>query len=317
MSEAYESFEEILEALCQRGCKTNQEHLAKAMNNLDIHGLLGDQDIDDLTNYLGSEESKGNRHEIKANKVLSESIWRGAVSRARSKLQIPPEGITEEQARRLHLKWLHTWSDLAGFISQGVPPSKEATNEFCFWQLLIKQTIGLCYPVRVDPAPLVNLRVEDRKDNRIDTLMGLGRLLHPDLKINFNNHPIEMEAMPTDRLMGHVLWNLPLNTKDLQCGPRVTVNWHCPAETDGAFQETRFLSAELSATELREQQQFLTWIQHDVKHTTLINVPRDGTWEERWRQWNLRFPDWAFPTAAAMRKNVEYWEKSLRAKGIR
>jgi len=198
-----------------------------------------------------------------------------------------------------------------------VPPSKEATNEFCFWQLLIKQTIGLCYLVRIDPAPLVNLRVEDRKDNRIDTLMGLGRLLYPDLKINFNNHPIEMEAMPTDRLMGHVLWNLPLNTKDLQCGPRVTVNWHCPAETDGAFQETRFLSAELSATEVRDQQQFLTWIQNDVRRTKLINLPRDGTWEKRWRQWNLRFPDWAFPTAAAMRKNAEYWEKSLRAKGIR
>ena len=317
MSEAYENFEEILGALGQRGCETNREHLAKAMNNLDIHGLLSDQDIDDLRSHLGSEESIGNRHEIKANKVLSQSIWRGAVSRARSKLQIPAEGITEEQARKLHLKWLHSWSDLASCKSHGVPRFGEATNEFCFWQLLIKQTIGLCYLVRVDPVPLVNLRVEDRTGNRIDTLMGLGRLLHPDLKININNLPIETEAMPTDRLMGHVLWNLPLNAKDLQCGPRVTVNWHCPAETEGAFQETRFLSSELSATEVREQQQFLTWIQHDFRHTKLIDLPRDGTWQECCMEWNRRFPDWAFPTAEAMRKNVDYWEKSLRPKSIR
>ena len=317
MPEAYESFEEILGALGQRGCKTNRAHLAKAMDTLDIHGLLSDQDIDDLRNHLGSEESISNRHEIKANKVLSASIWRDAVSIARSKIQIPAKGITEEQARKLHLQWLHTWSDLARCKSRWVPPYEAATNEFFFWQLLIRQATGLCYLVRVDPAPLLKLQVEERKDNRIDNLMGLGRLLHPDLKLNIDNHPIETEAIPMDRLMGHVLWNLPLNAKDLQCGPRVTVNWHCPAETEGAFQETRFLSAELSATEVREQQQFLTWIQHDVRHTKLINLPRDGTWEERWRQWNRRFPDWAFPTAEAMRKNVDYWDKSLRAKGIR
>ena len=317
MSEAYESFEEILGALGQRGCKTNREHLAKAMDTLDIHGLLSDQDIDELRNYLGSEESIGNRHEIKANKVLSESIWRGAVSRARSKLQLPPGGITEEQARRLHLKWLHTWSDLASCKSHGVPPSEEATNEFCFWQLLIRQTTGLCYLVRVDPAPLVSLRVEDRKHNRIDQLLGLGRLLHPDFKLKIDGQPIDINATPTDRLMGHVLWDLPLTAKDLQCGPRVTVNWHCPTETEGSYQETRFLSAELNATELREQQQFLTWIQHDFKHTKLVDFPRNCTWEECCREWNRRFPDWAFPTAEAMRKNVDYWEKSLRPKSIR
>ena len=111
MPEAYESFEEILGALGQRGCKTNRAHLAKAMDTLDIHGLLSDQDIDDLRNHLGSEESISNRHEIKANKVLSASIWRDAVSIARSKIQIPAKGITEEQARKLHLQWLHTWSD--------------------------------------------------------------------------------------------------------------------------------------------------------------------------------------------------------------
>lgn len=129
MSEAYESFEEILGALGKRGCKTNREHLAKTMDNLDIHGLLSDQDIDELRNYLGSEESFGNRHETIADKVLSGSIWRGAVSTARSKLQIPAEGITEEQARNLHLKWLHTWSDLAIRKSHGVPPSEEAFND--------------------------------------------------------------------------------------------------------------------------------------------------------------------------------------------
>ena len=213
MSEAYESVEEILGALGQRGCKTHREHLAKAMDTLDIHGLLSDQDIDELRDYLGSEESIGNRHEIKANKVLSESVWRSAVSRARSKLQVPPGGITEEQARRLHLKWLHTWADLASCKSHGIPPSEAATNECCFWQLLVRQTPGLCYPLSVDPAPLLKLQVEERKDNSIDNRMGLGRLLHPDLKLNIDNHPIETEAMPTDRLMGHVLWHLPLNAK--------------------------------------------------------------------------------------------------------
>ena len=108
MSEAYESFEEILGALGKRGCKINREHLAKAMDNLDIHGLLGAQEIDELRSYLGPEESIANRHEIKAAKVLSELVWRGAVLKARSKLQIPAEGITEEQARNFHLKWLHT-----------------------------------------------------------------------------------------------------------------------------------------------------------------------------------------------------------------
>ena len=317
MSEAYESYEEILRALGQRGCETNREHLAKAMNNLNIRGLLSDQDIDDLRNYLGSEESIGNRHEIKANKVLSQSIWRDAVSIARSKIQIPAKGITEEQARKLHLKWLHTWLDLASCKSHGVPPSGETTNEFCFWQLLIRQTTGLCYLVRVDPAPLVSLRVEDRKHNRIDQLLGLGRLLHPDFKLKIDGQPIDINATPTDRLMGHVLWDLPLTAKDLECGPRVTVNWHCPTKTEGSYQETRFLSAELNATELREQQQFLTWIQHNLKHTKLVDFPRNGTWEECWREWNRRFPDWAFPTAEAMRKNVDYWEKSLRPKSIR
>ena len=143
MSEAYEGFEEILGALGQRGCKTNRAHLAKAMDTLDIHGLLSDRDIDDLRNHLGSEESISNRHEIKANKVLSQSIWHGAVSRARSKLQIPAEGITEEQARKLHVQWLHTWSDLARCKSRGVPPSEAATNEFFFWQRLIRETTGL------------------------------------------------------------------------------------------------------------------------------------------------------------------------------
>ena len=45
MSEAYESFEEILGALGQRGGETNREHLAKAMNNLDIRGLLSDRTL--------------------------------------------------------------------------------------------------------------------------------------------------------------------------------------------------------------------------------------------------------------------------------
>ena len=198
-----------------------------------------------------------------------------------------------------------------------MPPSEAATNEFFFWQLLIRETTALCYLVRVDPGPLVSLRVENRKHNRIDQLLGLGRLLHPDFKLKIDGQPIDINATPTDRLMGHVLWNLPLTAKDLQCGPRVTVNWHCPTETEGSYQETRFLSAELNATELREQQQFLTWIQHDFKHTKLVDFPRNGTWEECWREWNRRFPDWAFPTAAAMRKNVDYWEKSLRAKSIR
>ena len=317
MSEAYEGFEEILGALGQRGCKTNRAHLANAMDTLDIHGLLIDQDIDDLRNHLGSEESISNRHEIKANKVLSDSIWRDAVSIARSKIQIPAKGITEEQARKLHLQWLHTWSDLARCKSRGVPPSEAATNEFFFWQLLIRETTGLCYLVRVDPGPLVSLRVENRKHNRIDQLLGLGRLLHPDFKLKIDGQPIDINATPTDRLMGHVLWDLPLTAKDLECGPRVTVNWNCPIETEGSYQETRFLSAELNATELREQQQFLTWIQHDFKHTKLVDFPRNGTWEECWREWNRRFPDWAFPTAEAMRKNVDYWEKSLRPKSIR
>ena len=147
--------------------------------------------------------------------------------------------------------------------------------------------------------------------------VGTRLLLHPDFEFKIDGQPIELQATPTDRVMGHVLWNLPLNAKDLQCGPRVTANWHCPPETEGSYQETRFLSSELNATELREQQQFLTWIQNDFKHTKLVGFPRDGTWEERWREWNRRFPDWAFPSPEAMRKNVDYWEKSLQAKAIR
>ena len=307
----YESFPDILGALEKRGCQTDRERLVNAMKGLQLHRPLSSEDLDEIANHLSTQGSKGNRHEIKAARVLSGTSWRRAVSKARSKLEVPPGGITEEQARRLHLKWLHTWSELAVGKLQGLPVSEEAINEFCFWQLLIRQTIGLCYPLSVDPAPLVSLRVEDRKHNRIDLLWTLGLLLHPDFEVKIDGQPIELQASPTDRLMGHVLWNLPLNAKELQCGPRVTVNWHCPSETEGSYQETRFLSSELNATELREQQQFLNWIQDDFKHSKLVGVPRDGTWEERWREWNRRFPDWAFPSAGAMRKSIEYWTKIL------
>ena len=117
MSESDQKFEDILNALGKRGCQTDRERLVSTMADLQFHRPLSNEDLDAIANYLNTQGSKGNRHEIKADGVLSGTTWRCAVTKARSNLHVPSGGITEEQARRLHLKWLHTWSELAGCIS--------------------------------------------------------------------------------------------------------------------------------------------------------------------------------------------------------
>ena len=122
------------------------------------------------------------------------------------------------------------------------------------------------------------------------------------------------EGVGVDRIMGHVLWNLSLSANDIKSGPGVTANWHWPAELEGHYQVSTFLSSETDATDRRDQHQFLQWIQHDLKHAILLHFSRGTTWRERWHEWNRLFPDWTFPNEQAMRKNVEYWRKSSLAK---
>ena len=180
-----------------------------------------------------------------------------------------------------------------------------------FWQRVIIETLDLCSELPLDPAPLHAVQLGEHKHNLVDRFLGLRQLLDPDMKRTIDGQILQTSPSPTDHLMGHLLWGMPLSFKNLPVGPTLTVHWHVPPGERGSFSESRSLSHELNATEQRGNQKFLKWVQTDFKHDTLLDFAANfkGTQEQCWKAWNLRYSYWKYSSRDTMWKRVYYWRK--------
>ena len=268
---------------------------------------LDDKDIKELAGHSRLQEGNVNRGSTKQGKVLSSRRWRDAVVLARYKLKLPAEGISIEDVRARHDDLLFV------LLSQSDHrPEIDKRSVLQFWRRLVQEARVLCHLLSLDPAPLDRLRVAFGA-NSGNVLMGLGKLVNPELVFKYAGKPIDYLPSQTDRLMGHILWGLSLTPAEVASKPSITYSWEIMPDGGGRHYQQTFNIDQATASELRELQASQRQIKKYIRNGHLRSFSRGGTWKERWKAWNQTFPDLAFPSPGTMRKAKAYLDQTRKA----
>ena len=178
------------------------------------------------------------------------------------------------------------------------------------WRDIVVGTRILCTRLGIDPRPLDGLR--DAYSKGIASwLIGVRKLLNPDGVLIVGGRAIPFEPNQTDYLIGHLAWNLPLNGKTMEPKPGVAYEWSRLADGSGKFASHIINEKYANVAEFKELKTRLKDIRRAFQDMALLSI-RNGepwqeiTWEQRWRKWNLLFPDFARLTTGALRKAFEY-----------
>lgn len=314
----YESVEEVLEALIQRGCLVDRGNLVGTMNDKGLHCPVDDRGISELKDELTPKQIATRRSSSRI-KILSSNRWRDAVTQARHRLRIPINGLSQEKVRELHDRLLQCTlgaaADRPTFVDAVV---------LWFWGGLVREARPLAVMLSIDPAPLDGLRAsfspldghispgaKNHDSERIEVaggnpLFGLRKILDPEDVIKIDGKPINYQPAPTDRLMGHILWGLQLSPDELPSGPTIGYTWERTPDGGGRLYEEMFGFDRANASDIRELQAKFRQIKRDFRTKHLANFSGGKTWNERWRLWNRLFPDLAFPSADALRRAIAY-----------
>ncbi len=306
MQQIYETNAKLEKALEKRGFRVSQKELESVLNQLELRDPFGPEDLNQVACTLGPER-RINSRVLRTNRILSSDEWGEAVVVQRLGVGLPASGLTEGEARELHMYLLES---LAGQPAAVSIKGKDYQPVVNVWRDIVVCTRLLCTLLGIDPSPMDDLRA--RYANGISSwLIGVRKLLNPEGVLKIGGRTIPYEPNQTDRLIGHLVWNLPLDGKTMEPKPAVAYKWSRLADGSGHFAPYIFNEKDASAAELKELKTKLIEIKQAFEGMALLSIsngkPWQGiTWEQRWRKWNLVFPDFARPTPGALRKAWEY-----------
>ena len=148
--------------------------------------------------------------------------------------------------------------------------------------------------------------------------LGVRKILDPEGVLKVGGMEEQYWPIQTDYLLAHVLWGLPLDPKTMEPKPSVSFQWMRLADGGDRFLPHIFNEKGATATEFRELKARMGVIKRVTRDRLLLAIVNAElcqglTWDKRWRKWNQRFPDFAFPTPGALRKACEFAVKTREA----
>ncbi|MFQ6026324.1 MAG: hypothetical protein ACE5Q6_02290 [Dehalococcoidia bacterium] len=306
MERVYETMEEIQTELRKRNIQATRAEVESALDQLDLRGALGPTDLKEIADHLGPQQKVSDRV-LRVQRILDSEEWSEAVVARRIEVGLPANGLSEGQARDLHDALLDS---LAGQPAAVSIKGKDYQPVVDVWRGIVVCTRILCTRLGIDPHPLDGLR--DTYANGIASwLIGVRKLLNPEGVLKVGGRSIPYEPNQTDRLIGHLAWNLLLDGKTMEPKPAVTYKWSRLADGSGQFASYIINEKDANAGELKELKTKLIEIKRAFEDMALLSISNGEqwqgiTWEQRWRKWNLVFPDFAKLTPGALRKAWEY-----------
>jgi hypothetical protein len=249
---------------------------------------------------------------VRVAKVLRSGEWRQQVHKARLRLGLPEQGYSLERARESYRTYMEIFSDSPGRIA----PEETVVQAATFWLKAVQEARLLCPLVQIDPDPLDRVW-ETHAQGMLDPLVGIGKLLAPDMTIEKDGREILFDPDPTDRLVGHLVWGLALNAEEISAGPSVSLSYEL-LENGYVVPRTNFFGLEHATPgvlrELKRQYKELMTAEKRMGMYQMLR--RRKTWKDRLEWWNGRYPDRAYHSTGALRKAVSYqMEKSERERG--
>jgi hypothetical protein len=312
VEQRYESIPDIMKALRKRRIQVSRKEVESGLEYLGLREPFGPGDVADLIGHLGPQHAV-NRRIIRTEGVLTSKKWADAVLAVRLELGLPSIGLSEGEARELHTALLDNFTAEPPKVVQNL--KGEVKPVVLFWKDVVSGARMLCTHLGIDPRPLDNLRTS-YANGTANLLLRVRRLLDPEGVLKVGG--MECRPTQTDYLLAHVLWGLPLDPTTMEPKPSVSFQWIRLPDGGGRFLPHIFNEKKATAAELRE----LKARMGDIKRVTrdrlllaMVNAElwQGPTWDERWRKWNQRFPDFAFPTSGALRKACEYAVKTRAA----
>ena len=296
-SNRYENDQSLLAELESKGYAVDLGTIRRFIAERDLHPPFDDHDVDDVVRTL--PKSVRNPHLVKLRKVLASREWRDAVVLSRQSLGLPEEGMSAEEAERIHDALLESIAGRRKTLSTGHSRIPVAH----FWMQVVYEARKLCSLLELDPEELDTYRISF-SSGRVDMLLGVRKLLSPQQVFRIDGQTAGIHPSTGDRLIGHLIWRMPLSPIDLSKGPSIKYTWELMPDGTGRAYESTFQFEKASPTEVRELQKSLANVKRSVRRKSLLSYRSGGTWKERWEKWNRLQPDMAFPTADAMRKAV-------------
>lgn len=307
MATRYEYLPDITEALRERRILVTQEEVASALEYLGLREPLGPGDLAELIEYLGPQHT-ANQRIVRTEKVLSSKKWADAVVAVRLELKLPPGGLTEGEARELHIALLDK-------VSGGQPimvkiGDGEWQDVVYFWSELLSRSRRLCGLIEINACPMDDLRASYGKGTP-DLLIRVRKLLSPAGVLRVAGTEFHYRPCQTDYLLAHVLWALPLHAKVMEPKPSVSYQWMRLVGGGGRFLPHIFNEKQATASEIRVLKSKMQDIKRVTRNCLLLAMVNAElwqglTWDARWRRWNRLFPDFAFLTPGAFRKACGY-----------
>jgi hypothetical protein len=305
VEQRYESIPDIMKALRKRRIQVSRGEVESGLEYLGLREPFGPGDVADLIDHLGPQHAV-NRRIIRTQKVLFSKEWADAVLAVRLDLGLPSHGLSEDESREIHTALLENFAAEPPKFFRNL--KGEVKPVALFWKDLVSGTRMLSKHLGIDPRPLDNLRAS-YASGTANMLLRVRKLLDPEGVLKVGG--MECRPSQTDYLLAHVLWGLPLDPKIMEPKPAVSFQWIRLADGGGRFISHIFNEQEAAAAELRELKARMRDIKRITRDCLLLAIPnaelrRGVTWDQRWQQWNQRFPDFAFLTPGAFRKACGY-----------
>ncbi|MFQ6026323.1 MAG: hypothetical protein ACE5Q6_02285 [Dehalococcoidia bacterium] len=305
MAKRYETIEEVQAVLRSRNILATQREIESSLDYLDLPLPLGPGDLPELVENLGPGH-KVNPRILRTERILSSKEWAEAVADVRRKMGLPPGGLTQDQARRAHDALIDTFGGDPMDITLG----KRKQPIVPFFKDLVEETRRLGTLLSINPLPLDDLRAS-YAGGFPNMLLGVRKLLYPESGINLFGREATVVIDQSDHLIGHVLWNHPLDIRTMEPRPWFSFVWERLEGNSGRFVLYKFNEEEATAAERRALQAKVKETRKMFRDGLLLSVLEEEpwlgmTWEQRWQRWNRLFPDFAVPTAGALRKACDY-----------
>ena len=302
MSRTFATVGQVKKALEKRGCYVHQGHVVSALNRLDMHPPMDESDIGQLLAHIQPKALAVDRRVRKIANMLLNDEFKRSVIQARLRLGIPEKGLAEEGVRGRHDA---LFRELFEGETTSLTRDQPDLTPSHFWGKVVIEALDLCPLLSIDPTRLNRLADSFRRGSG-DPLLGLRKILNPEGILKVGGKERSYEPTQTDRLMGHLLWGLILLPDQMSPVPAVTYSWEQLSDGRGRFIEIFFQVDNASSSELKELALKMREIKRDFRRQLLLSLKRSGTWNETWKLWNRKYPDFYFPTPGALRKTVAY-----------
>ena len=174
-----------------------------------------------------------------------------------------------------------------------------------FWRDLVREARAISFWLSIDPHPLEKI-IALWDIGCPDGFYGLSRILDSKLVFEIDGKSVSYTPAHTDQLMAHLLWGLCLCAERLIATPSINVRLEIMLDGSISFDAELVNPDQATASELREMRNMLRLIKRNRRSFLLLRFPEEGTWRERWKDWNKLFPALAFPSHEAMRKAYSY-----------